>query len=167
MRIVSLVLGGSLALSPAAGAGDSGPTYTNDDLDRLASRRAETGVASVPAFASREERPTLGASHDEAYWRREAERLREQIRPLRQRALGLQLRIDRPRQEARGAKTNAPPAARNRQRRPSTPGTARAESDRTAALRDQLRALEDQIRDREARFEERARREGALPGWLR
>jgi hypothetical protein len=34
-------------------------------------------------------------------------------------------------------------------------------------MRERLRMIEDQIRAREARFEERARREGALPGWLR
>jgi hypothetical protein len=30
-----------------------------------------------------------------------------------------------------------------------------------------LRRYEERIRDLEDRFEERARREGALPGWLR
>lgn len=166
MRIVTLVLGGFLALAPAAGAGDRGPTYTDDDLKRLASRRAETGVASVPAFASGSER-RAGGVHDEAYWRREGERLREQLRPLRQRALGLQLRIEHPAPEARKAKTNPPPTARGQHHRPANSAPTRTESDRTAALREQLRALADQIRDREASLEERARREGALPGWLR
>ncbi len=167
MRIVTLVLGGSLAWAPVAGAGDPGRTYTNEDLERLAPRRAETGVASVPAFGSEPQEPATGRGHDEAYWRREAERLRDQLRPLRQRALGLQLRIEHPAPETRKTKTSPQPAARGQQRRPPTPAPTRAESDRTAALRDELRALQDQIRDREARLEERARREGALPGWLR
>jgi hypothetical protein len=169
MRIVTLVLGGTLACAPVAGAGDPGRSYTNEDLERVAARRAETGVASVPAFGPGPQQTATGGVHDEAYWRREAERLRDQLRPLRQRALGLQLRIEHPAPETRKTKTNPQPAARGQQRRSPTPTPAptRAESDRTAALRDQLRALEDQIRDREARLEERARREGALPGWLR
>lgn len=167
MRIVALVLGGSLAWAPAAEAGDPGRTYTNEDLERLAPRRAETGVASVPAFGSSRQDPATGGVHDEAYWRREAEHLREQLRPLRQRALALQLRIEHTAQETRKTKTNPQPAARSQQRRPPTPAPTRGESDRTAALRDQLRGLQDQIREREARLEERARREGALPGWLR
>jgi hypothetical protein len=34
-------------------------------------------------------------------------------------------------------------------------------------MRRQLAAMEARVRDEETRFEERARREGALPGWLR
>jgi hypothetical protein len=172
MRIVPLVLGGCLlALARSAGAGDRGPTYTNDDLERLAPRRAETGVTSVPAFGFEGEGPTA-SPHDEAYWRREADRLREQLRPLRQRAVSLQLRIDRPLPRDPKAKGGAPSTARTPHHRSTTGATATTaatttEADRTAALRAQLQALQEQIREREARLEERARREGALPGWLR
>jgi hypothetical protein len=165
MRIVTFALGGSLVLLAGTGqAGDAVPSYTNDDLDRIAPRRAETGVASVPAVSATPPgkwQAPVGA-HDEAYWRREAEHLRDQLRPLEQRALALRLRIEHP--APKKAPRPAPqPSARRRQLHPAPAATP----DPTAALREQLHTLEEEIRDREARLEERARREGALPGWLR
>ena len=165
MRIVTFVLGGSLVLTPAAGrAGDHTPSYTNDDLDRIAPRRAETGVASLPASAAtaRDERRPPGSAHDEAYWRREAERLRDQLWPLRRRADALRLRIDHPAPK-KAPRSVAKSGAISRHSRPAPQATP----DPTSALREQLRSLEEEIRDREARLEDRARREGALPGWLR
>ena len=61
----------------------------------------------------------------------------------------------------------------SRSRRPlsstsdATRRTAQAAADKKAELREQLRALEAQIHERQDRLEERARKEGALPGWLR
>ena len=170
MRIVTLVLGGRLVLASAALAGEGTPTYTNDDLERLARRRGETGVSSVPAYASS---PETGASvHDEAYWRREADKLREQLRPLRERAEALRARIDRPAPEHPAVPRASSRSGSGSRRSPSsTSETARkaaqAAADKKATLREQLRALETQIRERQDRLEERARKEGALPGWLR
>ncbi len=160
MRIVNVVLGGSLLLVPAAGqASDSTPSYTNEDLDRIAARRGETGATSVPAFATatRETKREPGIAHGEAYWRQEADRLHERLQPLRRRAEALRFRIEHP---SRPKPTHpSSKAGANRSQRPA--------SDPLPALREQLRELEQEIRDREEHLEDRARREGALPGWLR
>jgi len=159
MRIVNVVAASSLFLVPAAGqAGDQTPSYTNEDLDRIAPRRSETGATSVPA-------PSLAApapepkhepmAHGEAYWRQEASRLDDRLRPLRRRADALRFKIDHP------------------ATRPGRPATKRGAHSRAAtadpvpALQEQLRELEQEIREREDRLGDRARREGAMPGWLR
>jgi hypothetical protein len=141
-----------LAAPGASAAAKSGVrSYTNADLDRIAPHRGETGVLSTPAVAPTDEatpRAPSGPRHDEAYWRREADLLRDRLRTLRQRADEVRVRLlHRPRRvEGR------------------TAGTA---SDPTPALKARLTALEAEIRERQERFDERARREGALPGWLR
>jgi hypothetical protein len=53
-------------------------------------------------------------------------------------------------------------ASRSPSRRPHASNEAQLE-----AWRRQIAVLEARLRDEEARFEDRARREGALPGWLR
>ncbi|MFI5183909.1 MAG: hypothetical protein ACHQNV_05900 [Vicinamibacteria bacterium] len=161
MRIVTVVFGVSLFLVPALGQGGEGtPTYTNEDLDRLAPRRGETGVLSVPAYspAARDGKTEVGTLHGEAYWRREADRLHETLAALRRRAEALRFRIEHPApRPTRSTAKTAKQRARN----------APAPADPVPTLREQLRELEEEIRDREERFEDRARREGALPGWLR
>jgi hypothetical protein len=127
------------------------PTYTNADLDRIAPYRGETGVLSTPAFSPSDQpspRPPAGTRHDEAYWRREAERLHDRIRTLRQRADEIRVKL-----------RNPPPKPLGRRQT--------AAADPTPALKVRLATLEAEIRDRRDRLEERARREGALPGWLR
>jgi TolA-binding protein len=136
-------------------------TYTDDDLHRVSSRHAETGVLSEPAAPSAGSRPGGARNREpderkrgEDYWRAEAERLADRIRALRQRADELRVQLEQ--QQRRQRETNA--IAR---RRPTTT------VDTTAGVRQRIEAIEAEIRDREDRFEERARREGALPGWLR
>jgi hypothetical protein len=126
-------------------------SYTNADLDRIAPQRGETGVLSKPApgpVATATPRPS-GPRHDEAYWRGEADHLHDRIRALRQRADEIRFRLANPPHQAQGRKRTA------------------SVSDPTPALTARLTAIEAEIRDREDRFDERARREGALPGWLR
>ena len=67
-------------------------------------------------------------------------------------------RIDEMR--ARLAERETP--SRSPSRRPHASNEAQLD-----AWRRQIAALEARMRDEEARFEDRARREGALPGWLR
>lgn len=131
-------------------AGDV-PAYDNDDLRRVSPHRGETGVASEPAVApdaAREHAPAR--AHGEEFWRAEAEKLREQLGRLRQQAAALRLRIDAASSRAAATKAREPGA-----------------SGGVEMLRQRLRLIEEDIREREARFEERARRERALPGWLR
>jgi hypothetical protein len=140
--------------------------YTNADLDRVRPFRDETGVRSVPAVAPDSPAPgraeRLGRSgselvdahgRGEEYWRREAERVRDRVRAMETQAEELRLRIAERAEEAGHVLT--------RGRRPSS-GTGSA-----ATQRGRLVALERRMRQMEVDLSERARRAGALPGWLR
>ena len=146
-----------LGLPPRGGAEEARriPTYTNEDLERLAPYRGQTGVLSTPASPGGGKAAAEPKGRGEAYWRREAERLRTRLRPLRRRAEELRLRLD----EARAAEW----AKRSRSGR----GAGGASGASGEALRRRLESVESEIRDREDELHERARREGALPGWLR
>jgi len=150
-----------LAVSPIVGTWaaeetPSVPTYTNDDLRRVSPRRGETGVLSKPAVppGAGNATPAARRPRGEDYWRAEAERLHDRLRSLRQRSDDLRLLIEQRERQQRRQQATA--------RRSPT-----AAPDSTEVLRRRLLSLEAEIRDRESRFEERARREGALPGWLR
>ena len=128
--------------------------YTNADLDQLHELRGETGVLSQPATPSAPrhaedagEKQRDGAAR---YWRREAEKVRERVAKLAEQAEAVRERI-----------AAAEALARQGRRRASerdTDGTS---------LRARLLSLEGRIRLIQDDLEERARREGALPGWLR
>jgi hypothetical protein len=132
------------------------PVYTNDDLDRIAPRRDETGVNSTVAAPAR---PTTAAPREgdedrarsEAYWRREGERHRVRQQRARARIESLRGRIVS--LEAHSGPLSAEVRARR---------TAQVEG-----FRRQIDALDAQIREEEAQLADRARRAGALPGWLR
>jgi hypothetical protein len=131
------------------------PLYTNDDLERVSPHRDETGVNSKVVAADRTPPSGRvgedGRARAEAYWRRQAEHLHVRLQRLRERIDDLRTRI---------AERETPSLSRSRRPRASN-GTP------LDAWRQQLAALEARVRDEEARFEDRARREGALPGWLR
>jgi hypothetical protein len=130
--------------------------YTNEDLDRVKPYRDQTGVNSTPAVApasSEAAAPAAGSRargrsrpHDETYWRHEADRHRTSVHGLEQRAAALRRRI----------------ADRRRQ-----PKVMPARDPQIQAWQAQLDETDREIREQESRFEERARHEGALPGWLR
>jgi hypothetical protein len=140
-----------------------GPTYTNEDLERVRPFREQTGVASTPGPGTETERAgtprkELGgdgaaagrkrrsAESDEEKWRYQAERFRAKLQPLRDKADDLRLQIEERRQK---------------------PGVRPYSDPRIVADQRRLRILEQRIRDSEATFEDRARRQGALPGWIR
>lgn len=148
LRAAAVCLFGAAAV---AGAERRAPArvYTNEDLARVSSRRGETGVESRPAAAPPAESvaaagPSPGGG--ESYWRGEAERVRRRVEPWRDAAADLRAKIAE-RQAAPGVRPYTDPQVRGWQQR--------------------LAALEARIRDAENRFEERARRARALPGWLR
>ena len=148
----------TLCLAGAARAEDKKPvpTFTNDDLERVSPFRDQTGALSAPAVQPKPAAapPASRGVRDETYWRREAERHGGRMRLLRRSAAELRLKID----EA----WRAPEGHGGRKGRS---GSAPASS--LDALRRRLQAAEEEIRDEDLRFEERARRAGALPGWLR
>jgi prefoldin subunit 5 len=130
--------------------------YTNEDLERVHPYRNETGVASVPAAAgaAAEARPDPASrtrARSEAYWRREAARVRERVRALDAQATALRASLAEREEETR---------LLARRRRGSSGSSA-------SALQARLAALERRRQELQADLEERARREGALPGWLR
>lgn len=139
--------------------------YTNEDLARVHPFRSETGVDSVPAVTpavrEREPRAATGSgasrSRGEEYWRREAVKLRDRMRSLVDQAETLRARIAAREDQERSA---------NRQGRRRS-ASAAASSDPTATLRAQLANVERRMRELENDLADRARREGALPGWLR
>ena len=124
--------------------------YTNDDLERVAPRRGETGVLSTappapPAAEARSGREPANGQGEE-YWRREAERVRDRVEALRERTRDLRLRIEERRKK---------------------PGARPYSDPQVEALQERLSALEARMREMESSLHDRARRAGALPGWLR
>jgi hypothetical protein len=126
--------------------------YTNEDLDRLAPYRGQTGVLNEPA-AETPRSPVPEAGPDEAYWRREAARVRARVSALRERAEA----IRREMREARDAAASEPWTSRGPRR--GAPKAAPREAE-LAAIEKRISALEIDLADR-------ARAARALPGWLR
>jgi hypothetical protein len=144
-------------LSSAAAAGIAGeparvPLYTDEDLERVHPYRDQTGVASVPAVtpsahsAGACDPQDRSRARAEVYWRREARRHRARQAALAARIAVLQRQIETRRRKSSRSRGLAEPSE---------------------ALDDKLRALAEQRRDEDSAFEDRARRAGALPGWLR
>jgi hypothetical protein len=168
LRTTVLLLGfglSALLCAPAGATGEAPPVrpaprvYTNEDLDRVHRFRDQTGVHSVPAAAPEEspapasrEEPARGKGED--HWRREAARVRERARALEAQAAGVRAQIAESAAEASRLLT--------RRRRSSRSG-----SGSEATLRAKLEALERRMRQSEEDLLDRARRDGALPGWLR
>ena len=132
--------------------------YTNEDLDRVRPFRDETGIRSVPAVA-----PGDGPApaekqrgRGEDYWRREAARVRERARALQAQASELRAEI------AEQAEGTSQVLGRRRRSSASLSGAGSS-----ARLRAKLASLERRLREMEEDLADRARRDGALPGWLR
>lgn len=138
----------------------AGKVFTNADLDRLAACRQQTGGASEKApsaepaapFPGRPGRPkapdTGTASRDnaEADWRAQWRSIDQKARRLRR--------------EARELRQEAEQAPRDPKKKPTGRRAPSILVTRAESLEAEARELEDE-------FHARARREGALPGWLR
>jgi hypothetical protein len=166
----NLVVCLALSLSAVSLAADEKPvrTYTNDDLNRVSPYRGETGATSPVTVAPSQSSPARPAAtrHDEAYWRREAQHLQEQLRALRHKAATLRLQIEDARQRAMGGSRSSG-RSRGAGRSPGRGRSPGGSPTSPESLQARLRLVESEIRDRESGLEDRARREGALPGWLR
>ena len=145
---VGLILLAAPQARPAEEKKPAVPVYTNDDLERVAPFRNQTGVASVPGAETTRAVPlekTPSRGRGEGYWRREAQRVRQEVRRLEVQAASLRSRIE--------AEKTRPGRSRMASRAPEHEA-------RLAALQREAKQLEDELSDR-------ARRDGALPGWLR
>ena len=154
-----------LCVSPASTDEDPAPAprppvrlYTNEDLDRVHPFRDETGVRSVPAVApdERPAPPEKRRGRGEDYWRREAARVRERVRAMEAQAAEVRADIAEQAEEASHVLGG--------RRRSSASLSGSGSSTR---LRAKLASLERRLREMEEDLAERARRDGALPGWLR
>jgi hypothetical protein len=165
LRAQALGLSLVLVVPPVLLAADEKPrpprpparVYTNEDLDRVHPFAAETGGSSVPAVAADEASPARPAESrrkgkGEEHWRAEAARVRERLRALEERAAELRSQI-----AERGSQSEV-----FGRRRSSSAGKTSV-----AALQASLAAVERRARLTQEDLEERARRDGALPGWLR
>jgi hypothetical protein len=142
--------------------------YTNDDLERVRPFRDELGARSVPAVAhdegeaateparARRGAPTSekASERGEAYWRREAEKLRERLRALSNQREALRARMAERRDDERRV------LRRGR-------GSVSSEPEPDRAIEARIATIERRMRDLEEDLADRARRAGALPGWLR
>ncbi len=133
--------------------------FTNADLERMAACRYQTGAQSqvgtdAPEKTARPDRrskgasPTRGSEADalEADWRARWRSVDQKTRKLRQ--------------EARELRQEAAEAPRDPKKQP----TGRRSP---SLLISRARSLETEARELEEEFQESARRQGALPGWLR
>ena len=163
-RAQALGLSLALVVPPVLEAAEEKPrpprpparVYTNEDLDRVHPFAAQTGGSSVPAVAADEASPARPAESrrkgkGEEHWRAEAARVRERLRALEERAAELRSQI-----AERGSQSEV-----FGRRRSSAGKTS------VAALQASLAAVERRARLTQEDLEERARRDGALPGWLR
>jgi len=134
--------------------------YTNEDLERVRPFRDETGIRSVPAVAPEEGSDPAPAEkprgRGEEHWRREAARVRERIRALKAQASELRSSIAEQADEAAHVLSG-------RRRSPAS----LSGNGSTSRLQARLASLERRIREMEEDLADRARRDGALPGWLR
>jgi hypothetical protein len=163
--VLPLGFGLSALLGLTADASDEVPpsrraprVYTNEDLDRVHRFRDQTGVQSVPVEPpeTAPARPAGGKpskERGEEYWRREASRVRDKVQALQVQAAGLRAQIAERAAEER----------RFLSRRRSSGGGGVS----PATLRAKLTALERRMARLEDELLDRARRAGALPGWLR
>lgn len=151
-RLTAACVLASCALVRAADEGPRVRAYTNDDLARYAHLRAQDPADEPAPARPRSPRPARegaapGASpRGEAYWRREAERTEEAVRRLRDQAADVADKVSDLRRQ---------------------PGVLPYSDPRIVRLEARRRALDERAREAELRLEERARRAGALPGWLR
>lgn len=158
----------AIGLSPAASADEPRrptPSYTDADLARYAATRPPAAKPEAAATPDRPEpgqrgrRARAGAgddldreasqrASDERYWRREAEQARERARKHEDQAATLEAQVVEQRQSRRAR---------------SSGGAA----PQVASLERRARLARERAREILDAFEERARRAGALPGWIR
>jgi hypothetical protein len=155
-QTAACVLASCALLRAADDAKGGARSYTNEDLERYAHLRteepadvADDGPApgrSRSRRAPRERAAAASTTRGEAYWRREADRTNEVVGRLRDQSADLAEKVADLRRE---------------------PGVLPYSDPRIVRLEARRRVLEERARDAESRLEERARRAGALPGWLR
>jgi hypothetical protein len=124
-------------------------SFDDDDLERYRRARSKETAQPVPPPAA----PTPAAAprdltREKAHWRKEAEQHQREVARIEANRRRLEWRLNEKR-------------SRRRSRNWITEDPA------IPLLEDSIRALTEERQLLEERFRERARKEGALPGWLR
>ena len=123
----------------------SQPANVTTGTERAGTSRQKLGGDAAAAGRKRRSASRVAES-DEEQWRTAAEKLREKLRPLRERADDIRQKIEERRR---------------------LPGVRPYTDPRIVADQRKVEILERRIREEESAFEDRARRLGVLPGWLR
>ncbi len=126
--------------------GKATPTYTNSELAPYHRELSET--LSLPTRRKSPRIPPRDMVKEEAYWRKEYQRHQKELARLDARIRRLEWRLaDRRARIRPGERLQDEPAIR--------------------ALEETLEAMHKERRELIDRFQERGRKAGALPGWLR
>ena len=128
-------------------AGKPARTFGDDDLERYRRGRAPdspSAAVSTPRPAA----PPRDLTRERVYWRKEAHQHEREVAKLAANLRRLEWRLNEKR-------------SRRRSRDWLTEDPA------IGLLEDSIRSLTEERRRLEERFRDRARKEGALPGWLR
>lgn len=129
-------------------AGKPARAFGDGDLERYRRARAPSTAPAVSPAAPRPAAAPRDLTRERVHWRREAQQHQREVARIEANVRRLEWRLNEKR-------------SRRRNRNWLTEDPA------IALLEDSIRSLNEE-RDRvEERFRERARKEGALPGWLR
>ena len=133
----------------SAHAGRPVRSFGEDDLERY---RREREPDSVPAAAPSAPRPPLAAPRDltreRVHWRKEAQQHEREVAKIEANLRRLEWRLNEKRSKRRSRDWLT-------------------EDPSIGLLEDSIRALTEERQRLEERFRERARKDGAFPGWIR
>jgi len=124
-----------------------GRAFGDDDLERYERRRDPDARPAVPAVP-RAPAPPRDLTRERVYWRKEVEQHQREVAKINANLRRLEWRLNEKRSRRRNREWLA-------------------EDPAIGLLEDSIRALREERQRLEERFRERARKEGAFPGWLR
>ena len=131
----------------SAHAGKPARSFSDDDLERYRRGRAPDSVPTTPTAAP----PPVAArdlTRERVSWRKEAQQHQREVAKIEANLRRLEWRLNEKRSRRRSREWLTEDAA-------------------IGLLEDSIRALSEERRRLEEGFRERARKEGALPGWVR
>ena len=129
-------------------AGNPARVFDDSDLERYRRERSSETAPPPPPTAPPPAAAPRDLARDKAHWRKETEQYEREVARIEASARRLEWRLNEKR-------------ARRRSR------DWLAEDPAIGVLEDSIRALREERQRLEERFRERARKEGALPGWIR
>ena len=129
-------------------AGKPARAFDDDDLERYRRARAPETASAAPPTAPPPAAAPRDLTREKVHWRKESQRHEREVARVEASLRRLEWRLNEKR-------------SRRRSRDWLTEDPA------IGLLEDSIRALTEERQRLEERFRERARKEGALPGWIR